>query len=210
MHICEIPENSKISIIASFGKDYMEFETHVIGTKGDYVLIELIKNDEGRVIGFSSDKITLDVSYIDDEEKSPFIWKNVKIANFKKGNKVFQFIAQTVDGKRENRRGAYRLFLGNDAMLDVPGHVKSVKVTLKDISSTGFAFVITGDLPNGVIARVYTEVDDVKLSLTGRIVRKQELDNGNIVYGCHMEKFSKELEKFIAQKQREIIYNKIK
>ena len=210
MHISQIPDNSKITIIASFGKDYIEFDTQVLGKKGEYILIEIVKNDEGKVIGFTSDKITLDVSYVDDEEKSPFIWKNVKIANFKKGNKVFQFIAQTVDAKRENRRGAYRLFLGNDATLDVPGHIKSVRVTLKDISSTGFAFVLSGDLPNGVIARVHTEVDDVKLSLTGRIVRKQELENGNIVYGCHMEKFSQELEKFIAQKQRELIYNKIK
>ncbi|MBQ3062011.1 MAG: PilZ domain-containing protein [Lachnospiraceae bacterium] len=210
MHISEIPENSRITVIASINREYIEFDTHVIGKKGEYVLIELIKNDEGKAIGFTSDKITLDVSYVIEEEKPPYIWRNVKIANVKKGNHAYQILAQSVDGKRENRRGAYRLYLGVDAILDVPGHVKSTRVVLKDISSTGFAFVYNEELPNGAICRIHTSIDSTKMALTGGIVRQQVLDNGRIIYGCHMDKFSKELEKFIAQKQREIINSKFK
>ena len=210
MHVCQIPENSKITVIASFSKGYIEFETQVLGKKGEYVIIDLIKNEDGKVIGFASDKITLDVSYVPEEEKPPFMWRNVKITNYKKGNQSYQVLSQSVDGKRENRRGAYRLFVGSDSIVDVPGHLKSARVVLKDISSTGFAFVFTGELPNGVISRIHACIDDTKITLTGRIVRKQVLDNGNIVYGCHMDNFSKELEKFIAQKQREFLNSKFK
>lgn len=210
MHINEIPQNSKITVIASINKDYIEFNTHVLGTSGEYVLVEVIKNDEGKVIGFTSDKISLDVSYVEEEKKPPFIWRNVKIGNFKKGNNAYHVLAQTEEGRRENRRGAYRLYLGEDCMLDVPGYVKATKVILKDISSTGFAFLYNEELPLGTLCRIHCMVDNTKIALTGAIVRTQTLDNGNIVYGCHMDNFSKELEKFIAKKQREIIHDKLK
>ena len=210
MHISEIPYNSKVTIIASINRDYIEFTTTVIGKSGEYILIELITNEEGKVIGFSSDKITLAVSYIEDAEKPPFIWRNVKIANVKKGSKAYHVLAQTSDGKKENRRGAYRLYLGVEATLDVPGHIKNTRVILKDISSSGFAFVHTDDVTVGSMCRVHCSIDNTRIGLTGTIVRTQVLENGNIVYGCHMDKFSKELEKFIAQKQRELINNKFK
>lgn len=210
MHISEIPQNSKITIIASINRDYIEFNTQIIGKSGEYILIELITNDEGKVIGFSSDKIMLDLSYIENEEKPPYMWRNVKIANVKKGNKAYHILAQTADGKRENRRGAYRLYLGAEATLDIPGHAKNVRVTLKDISSSGFAFVYPEDIPVGTMCRVHCMIDSTRIGLTGNIVRTQNLENGNVVYGCHMDKFSKELEKFIAQKQRELINSKFR
>lgn len=210
MHINEIPENSKITIIASIGRDYIEFNTRVINKSGEFVLVDLITNEEGKVIGFTSDKITLDVSWVEEEEKPPYMWRNVRIANVKKGGKAYHILAQTADGRKENRRGAYRLYLGAESALDVPGQAKNVRVILKDISSTGFAFVYAEELAIGMMCRVHVSIDNTRIGLTGNIVRKQVLDNGNIVYGCHMDKFSKELEKFIAQKQREIINNKFK
>ena len=210
MHIKELPPNSHVTVIASIDKHYIEFPTKVVGTAEDSILIELIRNDEGKVIGFSSDKIKLDLSFVLEEDKPPFVWRDVKIANIKYNNNGYNMITQTHEGKRENRRGAYRLFLGLDAGLDLVETPGSIPVILKDISSTGFAFVYPGDLETNKFCKISTMVDNKRLILSGIIVRKQIMDNGNTVYGCRLEKFSKELEKFIAQKQRELINNKFK
>lgn len=210
MHIREIPTGSQITVIASIEKHYLEFNTRVLGASEENIIIELIKNDEGKALSFASDKITVDVSYVVEEDKPPFLWRNVKVSHIKNNNHVFHMVTQSAEGKRENRRGAYRLFLGEDASLDLVDKPRSIPVILKDISSTGFAFIHPGELSINKFCKISCTVDNKKLVLSGTIVRKQVMDNGNTVYGCHMEKFSKELEKFIAQKQRELINNKMK
>ena len=210
MHIKEIPPNSQITVIASIDKHYLEFSTRVLGTSEENVIMELIKNDDGKAISFASDKITVDISYVEEEEKPPFMWRNVKVTHIKHNNNTFHMATQSSEGKRENRRGAYRLFLGEDAMLDIVDNPRSIPVILKDISSTGFAFVYPGDLSTNKFCKVSSTIDNKKLVLSGVIVRKQIMDNGNTVYGCRLEKFSKELEKFIAQKQRELINSKFR
>ncbi len=210
MHIKEIPLGSPITVIASIEKHYLEFNTRVVGVAEESIVMELIKNDEGRALSFASDKITVDISYVVEEEKPPFLWRNVKIAHIKNNNNTFHVATQSAEGKRENRRGAYRLFLGEDAILDIVDSPRSIPVILKDISSTGFAFIHPGELSINKFCKIACTVDNKKLVLSGTIVRKQVMDNGNTIYGCHMEKFSKELEKFIAQKQREFINSKLK
>lgn len=209
MHIKEIPPNSNITVIASVENHYLEFNTRTLGLHEESVVIELIRNEEGKAISFATDKIKLDVSYVEEEEKPPFMWKDVKVSHMKFGNNGFHVVTQSAEGKRENRRGAYRLFLGIDATLDIVDSARSIPVLLKDISSTGFAFVHPGELSTNKFCKISCAIDNKKLVLSGIIVRKQIMENGNTVYGCHMEKFSKELEKFIAQKQREFINNKL-
>lgn len=210
MHIREIPPNSQVTVIASIDKHYLEFNTRVMGASEENIIMELIKNDEGKAISFASDKITVDISFVEEEEKPPFMWRNVKVTHIKHGNNMYHMATQSSEGKRENRRGAYRLFLGEDATLDIVDNPRSIPVILKDISSTGFAFIHPGELSINKFCKISCNIDNKKLVLSGVIVRKQIMDNGNTVYGCHMEKFSKELEKFIAQKQRELINNKFK
>lgn len=210
MHIRELPPNANVTVIASVDNHYIEFPTRVVGSAEENILIELIRNDEGKIIGFTSDKIKLDLSFVLEEDKPPFVWRDIKISNIKYNNNGYNMIAQTREGKRENRRGAFRLFLGLDAGLDLVETPGSIPVILKDISSTGFAFVYPGELETNKFCKVSSMVDNKRLILSGIIVRKQIMDNGNTVYGCRLEKFSKELEKFIAQKQRELINSKFR
>ena len=210
MHIRELPPNANVTVIASVDNHYIEFPTRVVGSAEENILIELIRNDEGKIIGFTSDKIKLDLSFVLEEDKPPFVWRDIKISNIKYNNNGYNMVAQTREGKRENRRGAFRLFLGLDAGLDLVETPGSIPVILKDISSTGFAFVYPGELETNKFCKVSSMVDNKRLILSGIIVRKQIMDNGNTVYGCRLEKFSKELEKFIAQKQRELINSKFR
>ena len=210
MHITEIPENSIITVVASIDDCYLEFSTVVVGIIDDHILVEPIKNNEGKTISLASDKIRLDVSFVEDEKKSPYLWKSVSITYGKYKNKPYHIITQTSDGKRENRRGAYRLFVGSSANLavsDIPGNIP---VTLKDLSSTGFSFVYHVDLAVPKYCKLTCSIDNNVIILSGTIVRKRPTENGNIVYGCKLDRFSKELEKLIATKQRESINKKLK
>ena len=210
MHITEIPENTQITIIASIDKNYIEFTTRMIEVKDAGILVEAIKTEDGKPISLVSDKIQLDVSYVEDEKKPPFMWRNIKSQYVKIGKTTYHLLFQTADGKRENRRGAFRLFVGEHAHLNLLSRPGNIPVILKDISTTGFAFVYHEDLQTNKYCSVSCVIDNSTLVLSGMIVRKQGMENGNIIYGCQMEKFSKELDKFIAKKQREAINNKLK
>lgn len=210
MHITKIPENTQITIIASVDKNYLEFPSKVVGTQEDGLIIEAIKNEEGQPISLVSDKIQFDVSYVEQEDKPPFLWKNIKSKFVKINNEPYHILWQTSDGKRENRRGAFRLFVGEKAQLTLISKSGKTPVILKDISTTGFAFVHNEDFPTNKFCSISCVIDNSTLVLSGVIVRKQVMENGNIIYGCKMEKFSKELERFIAKKQREVINQKFK
>lgn len=210
MHITKIPENVQVMVIASIEKNYLEFSTKVIASKDDGLIIEAIKNENGQALSLVSDKIRFDISYVEQEDKPPFLWKDIKAKFVKIGNTPYHMLWQTSDGKRENRRAAFRLFIGEKAQLKLMSKAGNIPVILKNISTTGFAFVFQEELALNKFCTVSCVVDNSTLVLSGVIVRKQVMENGNIVYGCKMEKFSKELDRFIAKKQREAINNKLK
>ena len=210
MHITKIPENTQITLIASIDKNYLEFSSHVVNIKDDALIIEAITNADGQPLSLVSDRLQFDISYVEQEDKPPFIWRNIKAKYIKIKDISYHMIWQTSEGKRENRRSAFRLFVGEKAQLSLVSKQGKVNVILKDISTTGFAFVHNEDLDTNKFCSISSVIDNSTLVLSGIIVRKQIMENGNIVYGCKMEKFSKELEKFIAKKQREVINQKLK
>ncbi len=210
MHITKIPENAQITVIASADKNYLEFQSKVITTKDEAIVIEAITNEDGQALSLVSDKIRFDMSYVEQEDKPPFLWKDIKTKYARIGSTPYHILWQSEDGKRENRRGAFRLFIGEKAQLKLVSKAGNIPVILKDISTTGFAFVFSEELSINKFCTVSCVFDNSTLVLSGVIVRKQVMENGNIVYGCKLEKFSKELERFIAKKQREAISNKLK
>lgn len=209
MHITEIPKNSDITIIASINSNYLEFSSRVIDKKDEAIIIEAITNEEGKLISIASDKLQVDISFVEDEDKSPFIWKKIKSKLVKIKNVPYHIIWQSEEGKRQNRRGAFRLFIGEKAQLNAISKHSNDEVILKDISTTGFAFTCITELEIGKSCTIGCVIDNSTLVLSGVIVRKQVLENGITVYGCKLNKFSKELEKFIAKKQREEINRKM-
>lgn len=173
------------------------------------ILIEIIRNEDGQPVSFASDKITVDLSYFADIEKPPFVWHDVKANYVRKNNTPYQQIVQSADAKRENRRGAYRLFIGETAFVSMVDKQGNIQVILKDISTTGFGFVYHEELELNKFCRISCTIDNQKIVLSGNIVRKQKVENGNIIYGCRLDRFSKELEKFINAKQREELRKKM-
>lgn len=209
MHITEIPVNSPVVITASIGNNSLNFNSKMVDINENNILIEIIRNEEGQPISLASDKINVDLSYFVDPEKPPFVWHNVKANYVRKNNTPYQQIVQTADAKRENRRGAFRLFVGETAFVSMVDKQSALQVILKDISTTGFGFIYQEELELNKFCRISCTIDNQKIVLSGNIVRKQVADNGNIIYGCRLEHFSKELEKFINTKQREELRKKM-
>ena len=209
VHITEIPVNSPVVITASIGKNSLNFNSKMVDINERNILIEIIKNEEGQPVSLASDKITVDLSYFADPEKPPFVWHDVKANYVRKNNTPYQQIVQSADAKRENRRGAYRLFIGEPATVSMVDKQGSIQVILKDISTTGFGFVHTEEIELNKFCRIACTIDNQKIVLSGNIVRRQNVEKGKIIYGCRLDRFSKELEKFINTKQREEIRKKM-
>ncbi len=213
MNLIEIPENSivKLKVVSnSNSKNFIEFSSTTAEIYNETLLISPIVNNEGKTLNLSSDKLSVQLEYIDeaDGNKTAIIWKDV-IVNYinKKGVKFHQVI-QTTEGKSVNRRNAFRLFLGDKATVQLIGSNEIYDVIIRDISSTGFGFVIDKDIDISVVnmCTLSTYIDEKHIILKGTIVRKQVVDEENsnkIIYGCQLSKFSAELDKLINIKQRE-------
>lgn len=205
MKINEIALKTPIKIRAVLGKNFLEFDSIVLEKENDTILISPIVSQEGKVVNLSSDKVSLQLVYIDESSsgKLPIIW-DIKVRYVRKNKQYYHQIIQLNNSKSINRRNAFRLHIGEIADLKLMAKKEILSVTLKDISSSGFSFVYGEDMDltsNG--CTIITNIDGKNLTLNGTIVRKQPIENGRYIYGCKLPKYSQELDKFISTKQRE-------
>ncbi len=211
MHITEIPIDTEIKVRVSLDNDpvnSLEFRTTVEEMYGESLLVTAIVNSEDKPISLSSDRIRVQVEHIDasGEIPVPIIWESVTIKYILKGRNRYHQIIQHSDGKTVNRRNAFRLSVGEKAILQFNVSKESIEVILKDISSTGFGFVTERDIDIRVtkMCMLKATIDDKKITLNGTIVRKQEVpESERFIYGCQLGKYSPELDKLIMSVQRE-------
>jgi hypothetical protein len=121
-----------------------------------------------------------------------------------KGNACYKCILQA-HGVSANRRDAYRLFIGQDAVAQVGTNHKGINVLLNEISESGFSFLYTGEMKVeiGVPVHVVFDMEHMHFNLQGELVRMQEIDEEKIIYGCHLTIKNYNISKYIALKQRE-------
>lgn len=215
MHVAELSPGSELSITVLAGNKKVVFVTKVVEVDLDSstLVIEEIQNIDGKPLSFASPNISINMTSI-NENKLPIIWKNVVITHFSVKGRGYHRLAQTEDGKVENRRRNFRLYIGEDAVIQYGVNKELHKGILKDISSSGFGFVLNKDLELSHYTPVIitSEYDGQKMSLSGMVVRKEPIPDqpGSFVYGCQLNKQSKALDKFIADRQREQMRNKMR
>lgn len=210
MHITEIPEGTNVTIVASANGNIIEFKSTVKEVLETSILIDEIRTKDGVPVSLASDKITLSLVYA-NANTTPILWQDIIVKHLRNSSGSFHHIFQTSDGTNNNRRGAFRLHIGSSALLKVGMNVTPHRVILKDISSTGYGFVSDTELNinNYSICTISSQIDSKNLSLSGTVVRKEQVeDSSKYVYGCRLNNHSKELEKFIMNKQREQLQRK--
>ena len=211
MQLDELERGQSVLIQVVIDATQHEFPTEIIETpKGQYVLAAPIFK-QGKIISFQSEKIITNLIVNIPNEK-PHIFFHVKVRALKTSNGQYMYQIITDSPSREfNRRGAFRCYIGLPTSIRIGVDHRALETTIKDISLSGFSFV----MPYGADSynageQVHTVLNEFinekkmrfSMHLFGVIVRKEELDNGNNVYGCRLTSPVAGLEKYIMLKER--------
>ena len=153
----------------------------VIGTTALFTPIQM----NGKVVGFPPDCM-VNLLYVG--EKQVFCWKNIKLKAVRYEKKVYHSAELVGDAEILNRRGSYRVYVGEQMLLTAFSATgpKTYKVQLKDISETGMAFFSKEEFDVGRTVRLSFSVKKgQELPLSSQIIRIQEFENRqDKLYGC--------------------------
>ena len=207
MRLNEIKQDASVTISVGIGLQVLEFNTVAKEVYDDRVFCEPITQND-KMVGFSTKGLVLSMIVADAEEGKAYKFANVKIRNIKtQKGELFHEVSCKTDGKLINRRGACRVWLGEDGVAVVGLGGKPFDVTIKDISISGIAFICSKDqdIPDGSIVHLtfFDEPTNSKFSLGALIVRSEEMEKNRMMYGCRLNQESPAIAKFVNEKQRE-------
>lgn len=212
MRIEELEIGQNVTLQVMIGAEQLEFPISVMESapKKHGIFTSAIMKDD-KVLSFKAPGIFthLIVSFT---ETKPHIFDNVEIQTLKSNDGSYCYFISTNDPSKEfNRRGAFRCYLGLPGTVQVGVGTTGIDTTIKDISTTGFSFVLPAsakEIQRGSIAHVVLSDymketgDSFKFPLTGITVRSYKMDNGNVVYGCKLNAKVMGLDKYITMKER--------
>lgn len=139
----------------------------------------------GKVVGFPPD-CTVNFLYID--ESHVYCWKNVKIKAVRFEKNIYHSAELVADAEVLNRRGAYRVFIGENMLLTAftANGPKTYNVLLKDVSETGMAFYSKEEFDVGRTVRLHLALNKShELQLSSQIIRIQDFEERpDKLYGC--------------------------
>lgn len=206
MIIFEIPDQEKLIFEFSINNHKFEFPSRVLGRGNGFLLAEPI-HIGGKILSFNKDEsIAINLIYI-RENKSPIVWKGVGVSIVMINGKQQYKIISSGEGYESNRRNSFRLFVGIKGVAQMNINKKALDVIVKDVSESGFAFVSKENIsnPEGLPVRLVFADFNRQFSLMGECVRKVEIDENKILYGCQLKVENTGIQKYINEKQRQML-----
>ena len=153
MLLSELEQGAKVLLLLTIDGKHFEFETIVQGKHKHDVLLEPIRKDQ-KILNVQSDQVDVDIMYMREDDK-PILWKEAKMDCIRHKHKIYYASEAANEGREYNRRGAYRLYIGEEIHARI-GHSGREKIVhLKDLSNTGFAFIYKEELKDADGAFVY-------------------------------------------------------
>ncbi len=207
MRLNEIKTGTSAELNVTVGSQKLEFYTTVMEVYDDCIYVETITQDD-KVIGFSAKGIMLDLIITDSESERAYKFSNVRVRTIRTPkDEMFHEIRCNGEGRVINRRGACRVWLGEEGMATCGLGKESFPVTVKDISVSGIAFICSKDqeIPDGSVVHINFRDDSTgtTFSLAAIIVRSMDMEKSRMMYGCKLNQESNAIAKFVNDKQRE-------
>lgn len=212
MKIAELSDGTNIEFEFQLNDEHFQFGSQLLFQRKGKAYFEPIRVED-RMLNLEDAKIQLNM-LLPRENKKPIMWPRVKIQSEVHKKKAFYTIDAECEGKPYNRRGAYRQYVGDAVNAKVGSDTKDMKVTLKDISNSGFSFIMGDDIPEDEQTMVMIQYDykdenaGFSFALSGVVVRKQELESNKVLYGCALSKKNNLIGKFVNYKQQEQLAKK--
>ncbi len=121
-----------------------------------------------------------------------------------KGIRVYN-VSSEEDVARANRRGAYRMFIGELTTVTVVtenGKKRNIQGILKNISITGMSIVLKQDFEIGTMMQILYEFEGLNFYLQGTVIRKDKMSGYRAFsYGCMFKDPNHSINRVIIQKQ---------
>ena len=219
MFIDELTEGQQITISAKVGTEVMKFETAIRGTisKRHIVLADPVLVDD-KVVGFGGSAVTVNIECA-LPDSPPLIFQDVRIilTKTKEDGNLYAISSQN-EGKSQNRRNNFRLFVGKRIVVQCGQNHSTYDAVLHDVSNSGFSFIVNKigankdkfvDFHENMLVhtvfsdRIEETFTNYDFNMTGIIVRVVEMEeNGSILYGCMLNNKVPGLDSYIATKER--------
>lgn len=211
MRIEDLLPGQVVSLLVKVNETCLTFESVVeeSNPKKHLILLSPIMH-EGRAISFKGKGIIVNL-VVSSENEKPHLFKNVTITLQKKedGNLCYH-VTTIAESVLFNRRENFRCFVGLPSSVQGGPNHAAYRTTIRDVSYTGFSIVCDSDvkfddhnLLHVVLRDRLEELEEnYAFHLSGLIARVQELENGNILYGCKLNSRVPGFDQYIMSKER--------
>lgn len=212
MYLDELELGQKLNLLAKIGPENLEFEISVkdVDKASHSIFTDAILKDD-RVISFKAKGLLVDL-YMYIPDNAPRVFKNVKIKliNGKSGGFEYK-ISSYAEALSMNRRQNFRIYVGESIVLQCGLNHSTTDAIIKDISSAGVSFTVDeskatmkeGQVVHAVLNDRVEEISkNYSFQIYGLIIRREELENGLVTYGCKLNNHVPGLENYIMVKER--------
>lgn len=207
MKIVEIQAGAAIVMQISMNGQTIELPTVSVTVQDGALVTEAIRIN-GKLLGLDNSAIHVNLMCI-RENKAPIIFKNVKCTMITYNQKLHYKVTAFAEGFENNRREAFRLYVGCGGIAQLGLNKSAAKVLVKDVSETGFSFLSEKEIESILNMPVRLVFNDMEynISLMGIIVRKVKIDEQKYLYGCRLSVTNNQLSRYINDKQRQNMAN---
>lgn len=202
MLISDLEKGHAVTLFVYLEGKTKYLETKIVEIAPDFVLTEPILHN-GMTVGFK-EGCFVDFQYVFDHKVYAWISVNVTLVRWQ--GQIFHKIDLFGEGQPLNRRGSYRLYIGEEMSLTTFTSEGSQKnqVLVKDISETGIGFFSKEDWHISQLVRLNIPIQSGSLPVAAKIVRKiYDEKRGRYLYGCHLTEPNKYLPRYIAKRQQQ-------
>lgn len=210
MKLSELPDGTEVSFELYITGKKFEFPSVLNFHKKGKAYFEPIRVGD-KFLNIEDEKIHANL-LLNVEGDKPVMWHEAGVKSEVYKKQVYYTMDADSNGKKHNRRAAYRQYIGESVFARIGSGKPEVQVLLKDVSNTGFAFIYREDIEDSdhaMVFMVYNYKDEntaFALTLSGTVVRKQQLEDGRFLYGCALLKRNDLISKFVNYKQKEQLY----
>ncbi len=211
MRIDELSPGLSVTFFVRMGNEELTLESTIqdVIPQKRLALVDVIHQDD-KVITFRGQNIVVD-ALITFENFKPQIFKNISIALMRKSdNSLCYAFTCATESKDYNRRENFRCFV------DIPTTMRSEAggavhdITIRDVSISGFSIILDEDLNLEMGQQIHVLLTDYikevaenfSFHMFGIVVRRQELENGRVLYGCQLRNPVAGLDGYIMKKER--------
>lgn len=210
MRIEELLPGQKVSLQVGVNENTLNFDTTVLEAypKKRFILLAPIMHDD-KAISFKGKGII--VNLVVSIEERPHLFRNVTIALQKMPDgKLCYSVTTLAESIIYNRRGNFRCYVGLRSSVQFGPNRSAQPALIRDVSYSGFAIVCEDDIviePNRMVHVVLRDrIEEIEenyiFHLYGIVKRVQDLNNGNILYGCKLNDRVPGLDQYIMAKER--------